>query len=147
MNAPASRPNIPARSGGQVLVDALRIHGARTVYSVPGESFISVLEALYQARDGIKLVITRQEGGAAHMAEAYGKLTGEPGICFVTRGPGATQASIKPPTFILFVNDPALVHFGYRRYLERAIRDAYDFEGTVIRVVYRSRGEGTTPKP
>jgi acetolactate synthase I/II/III large subunit len=83
-----------ARSGGQVLVDALRIHGADTAYCVPGESFLAVIDALYGAKDDIKLIVCRQEGGAAHMAEAHGKLTGKPGICFVTRGPGATNAAI-----------------------------------------------------
>jgi len=63
-------------------------------FGVPGESYLSVLDALYDARDEIKFVICRQEGGAANMAEAYGKMTGRPGICFVTRGPGATNASI-----------------------------------------------------
>jgi acetolactate synthase-1/2/3 large subunit len=82
------------RSGGQILVDALRIHGTDTAYCVPGESFLAVIDAFYGAKDDIKLVVCRQEGGAAHMAEAHGKLTGEPGICFVTRGPGATNASI-----------------------------------------------------
>lgn len=85
----------PAPStGGQILIDALRIHGTRTVFCVPGESFLAVLDALYLVRDEISLVVCRQEGGAAHMAEANGKLTGEPGVCFVTRGPGSTNASI-----------------------------------------------------
>ncbi|MDB5840897.1 MAG: thiamine pyrophosphate-binding protein [Herminiimonas sp.] len=83
-----------ARSGGQILVDALKIHGADTAYCVPGESFLPVLDALYEAREAIRLIVCRQEGGAAQMAEAHGKLTGEPGICFVTRAPGATNASI-----------------------------------------------------
>ncbi|WP_151446176.1 thiamine pyrophosphate-binding protein [Lacisediminimonas profundi] len=82
------------RTGGQVLVDALRNHGVDTAFCVPGESFLAVIDALYGARDDIRLVVGRQEGGVAHMAEAYGKLTGEPGICFVTRGPGATNAAI-----------------------------------------------------
>jgi acetolactate synthase-1/2/3 large subunit len=82
------------RSGGQVLVDQLKIHGVDTAYCVPGESFLAVLDALYGARDDVKLIVCRQEGGAAHMAEAHGKLTGKPGICFVTRGPGATNAAI-----------------------------------------------------
>jgi acetolactate synthase-1/2/3 large subunit len=82
------------RSGGQVLVDALRIHGVDTAYCVPGESFLAVIDALYGAKDDIRLIVCRQEGGAAHMAEAHGKLTGKPGICFVTRGPGATNAAI-----------------------------------------------------
>ncbi|MBB5215126.1 thiamine pyrophosphate-binding protein [Parapusillimonas granuli] len=82
------------RTGGQVLVDALRLHGADTAYCVPGESFLAVLDALYEFRDEFRLIVCRQEGGAAHMAEAHGKLTGRPGICFVTRGPGSTNASI-----------------------------------------------------
>ena len=73
---------------------ALLTHGARTVYCVPGESYLSVLDALYEAREQIRLVVCRQEGGAANMAEAFGKLTGEPGICMVTRGPGASNAAI-----------------------------------------------------
>ncbi|CAN7754504.1 thiamine pyrophosphate-binding protein [Variovorax sp. LjRoot130] len=87
-------PTLPERTGGQILVDALRIHGIDTAYCVPGESFLAVIDALYHAREAIRLIVCRQEGGAAHMAEAHGKLTGEPGICFVTRGPGSTNASI-----------------------------------------------------
>ncbi|MCO6058058.1 thiamine pyrophosphate-binding protein [Pseudomonas sp. MOB-449] len=83
-----------SRSGGQILVDALRINGVERAFCVPGESYLAVLDALYDARDQIDLVVCRQEGGAAYMAEAYGKLTGKPGICFVTRGPGATNASV-----------------------------------------------------
>ena len=82
------------RSGAQILVDALKIHGVDMAFGVPGESFLAVLDSLYDARDQIKFVICRQEGGAANMADAYGKITGRPGICFVTRGPGATNASL-----------------------------------------------------
>jgi acetolactate synthase-1/2/3 large subunit len=82
----------PSRSGGQILVDALKIHGVDTAFGVPGESYLDVLDALHES--GIRFVINRQEGGAAFMADAYGKMTGKPGICFVTRGPGATNASI-----------------------------------------------------
>jgi len=82
----------PSRTGGQILVDALHVHGVDTAFGVPGESYLDVLDALHDSR--IRFVINRQEGGAAFMAEAYGKLTGKPGICFVTRGPGATNASI-----------------------------------------------------
>ncbi|HEX2593899.1 MAG TPA: thiamine pyrophosphate-binding protein [Rhizomicrobium sp.] len=81
-----------ARTGGQALVEALTVHGATHAFCVPGESYLFALDALYDAP--IKLVTCRQEGGAANMAEAFGKLTGKPGICFVTRGPGATNASI-----------------------------------------------------
>ncbi|HUH84429.1 MAG TPA: thiamine pyrophosphate-binding protein, partial [Stellaceae bacterium] len=80
------------RSGAQVLVDQLKIHRADTVFCVPGESYLAVLDALYDA-NSIGLVTCRQEGGAAMMADAYGKLTGKPGLCMVTRGPGASNAS------------------------------------------------------
>src|ERR1041384_817453 len=80
------------RAGGQILVDQLRIHGADLAFCVPGESYLAVLDALWDARDAIRLVTTRVEIGAANMAEAYGKITGRPGICFVTRGPGASHA-------------------------------------------------------
>lgn len=79
------------RTGGQILVDQLRIHGADMAFGVPGESYLAVLDALHDSP--IRYIICRQEGGAAMMAEAYGKLTGRPGICMVTRGPGATNAS------------------------------------------------------
>jgi acetolactate synthase-1/2/3 large subunit len=81
-----------SRSGGQILVDALKIHGVEIAFGVPGESYLDVLDALHDS--SIRFIINRQEGGAAFMAEAYGKITGRPGICFVTRGPGATNASI-----------------------------------------------------
>ena len=86
--------SITLQTGGQLVVSALLTHGARTVYCVPGESYLPVLDALYEARNQIQLVVCRQEGGAANMAEAFGKLTGEPGICMVTRGPGAANAAI-----------------------------------------------------
>ncbi|HXQ51743.1 MAG TPA: thiamine pyrophosphate-binding protein [Stellaceae bacterium] len=82
----------PSRTGAQILIDQLKIHGADTVFCVPGESYLAALDAMYDA-NSIRLVSCRQEGGAAMMAEAYGKLTGRPGICFVTRGPGACNAS------------------------------------------------------
>jgi acetolactate synthase I/II/III large subunit len=79
------------RSGGQVVVDQLVLHGAELCFGVPGESYLAVLDALHDAP--LRLIVARHEGGAANMAEAYGKLTGRPGICLVTRGPGATHAS------------------------------------------------------
>lgn len=81
-----------SRTGGQIVVDALQVHGVDTIFGVPGESYLPVLDALHDSP--IRFIINRQEGGAAFMADAYGKLTGRPGICFVTRGPGATNASI-----------------------------------------------------
>jgi acetolactate synthase-1/2/3 large subunit len=80
------------RTGGRILVDQLRVHGVDTVFCVPGESFLAALDALGDS--GIRLVVCRQEGGAANMADAYGKLTGRPGVVFVTRGPGAANASV-----------------------------------------------------
>jgi acetolactate synthase-1/2/3 large subunit len=80
------------RSGGQILVDTLLHNAVDTVYCVPGESFLPVLDALH-GRDSIRTVVTRHEGAASNMADAYGKLTGRPGIAFVTRGPGATHAA------------------------------------------------------
>ena len=79
------------RSGGEILVDQLVIHGVRHAFCVPGESYLAALDAFYD-RD-IVLTVCRHESGAAIMAEAVGKATGRPGICFVTRGPGATNAS------------------------------------------------------
>lgn len=80
------------RHGGRILADQLKIQGCDRVFLVPGESYLAVLDGLYDVPD-IQPVVCRQEGGAAMMADAYGKLTGRPGICFVTRGPGATNAS------------------------------------------------------
>ncbi|MCE4071221.1 MULTISPECIES: thiamine pyrophosphate-binding protein [Pseudomonas] len=84
--------DLPARNGGQVLVEALLRHAVDTVYCIPGESYLPVLDALHDA-SGIQTIVTRHEGAASSMADAYGKLTGRPGICFVTRGPGATHAA------------------------------------------------------
>ena len=80
------------RHGGQIVIDQLKIHGCERVFFVPGESFLAVLDGLVDVPE-IEPVVCRQEGGAAIMAEAYGKLTGKPGVCMVTRGPGATNAS------------------------------------------------------
>lgn len=79
------------RHGGKILSDHLQALGVERVFSVPGESFLAALDGLYDS--GIPNIVCRQEGGAAMMAEAYGKMTGKPGVCFVTRGPGATNAS------------------------------------------------------
>ena len=84
-------PSTKPRTGGQVLVDQLIVHGVKQLFCVPGESYLAALDALHDAK--VEVTICRQEGGATMMAEAQGKLTGEPGICFVTRGPGATNAS------------------------------------------------------
>ena len=80
------------RTGGQVLVSALERNGVELAFCLPGESFLPVLDALYDSP--IRLVSSRHEQGASNAAEAYGKLTGRPGVCLVTRGPGATQAAV-----------------------------------------------------
>lgn len=80
------------RTGGQILIDSLRDQGAEIAFGVPGESYLNVLDALHDTPD-LRFITCRQEGGAAIMADAYGKMTGKPGICFVTRGPGSTNAS------------------------------------------------------
>src|SRR6202158_823748 len=80
-----------ARTGGEILIDQLAIHGVRQVFCVPGESYLAALDAFHDS--AIKLIVCRHESGATMAAEAVGKTTGRPGICFVTRGPGATNAS------------------------------------------------------
>jgi len=83
-----------ARTGGRILADALVAQGIDHVFSVPGESFLGVLDGLYGVREKLKLVTCRFEAGAVNMAEAYGKLRGRPAAAFVTRGPGACHGSI-----------------------------------------------------
>ncbi|ARE41004.1 Acetolactate synthase large subunit [Rhodovulum sp. P5] len=79
------------RHGGRILADQLVLQGVKRVFSVPGESFLAALDGLYDA--GIPNIVCRHEGGAAMMAEAHGKMTGQPGVLFVTRGPGASNAA------------------------------------------------------
>jgi len=82
------------RTGGRVLIQALENNGIDRIFGVPGESYLEALDALYDGKDRIRYIPCRQEGGASYMAEAYARLSGLPGVCFVTRGPGATNASI-----------------------------------------------------
>src|SRR5712691_12825448 len=88
------KSDLKTRHGGRILADALVAQGAKLAFGVPGESYLPVLDGLYDVRDQLAFIACRQEGGASYMAEAYGKLTGEPGVLLVTRGPGATNASI-----------------------------------------------------
>ncbi|WOK37368.1 thiamine pyrophosphate-binding protein [Sphingomonas sp. C3-2] len=104
---------MPARTGGRILVDQLIAQGCDRIFTVPGESFLAVLDALHDTPQ-IETVICRQEGGVTFMAEADGAMTGRPGIAFVTRGPGATNASIgvhvamqDSTPMILFIGDVA----------------------------------------
>jgi acetolactate synthase-1/2/3 large subunit len=91
--APTADPITP-RLAGHALVEALVAQGVDTCFGVPGESYLAVLDGFHEHRERIRFIACRQEGGAAFMAEAQGKLSGRPGVCFVTRGPGATNASI-----------------------------------------------------
>ena len=99
---------------GHLLVECLLAQGVTHAFGVPGESYLAVLDGFHLHQNAIQFVTCRQEGGAAFMAEAQGKLTGRPGICFVTRAPGATNASIGVHTafqdstpMVLFVGDVA----------------------------------------
>jgi len=119
------------QSGGRILLESLRAHGVKKIFCVPGESYLDALDALHDAND-IRTITCRQEGGAAFMAEAYGKLTGHPGICFVTRGPGACNASIGVHTamqdstpFILLVGQVARDQKGREAFQEVEYRDMF----------------------
>lgn len=119
------------RSGGHLLVECLRAHGVKKIFCVPGESYLDALDGLHGA-DDIRTITCRQEGGAAFMAEAYGKLTGHPGICFVTRGPGACNASIGVHTamqdstpMILLIGQVARDQKGREAFQEVEYRDMF----------------------
>jgi acetolactate synthase-1/2/3 large subunit len=121
-----------ARTGARILVDNLIALGADTGFCVPGESYLQVLDALHDEGGRFRLVTCRQEGGAAFMAEAYGKLTARPGICFVTRGPGATNASIGVHTarqdstpMILFIGQVGRPELGREAFQEVDYRQMF----------------------
>src|SRR5215468_10414878 len=127
---PLMRANDGSRAAAEVLIDQLVIHGARHVFCVPGESYIAALDAMLDRP--IEVTVCRQEGGAAMMAEAVGKLTGRPGICFVTRGPGATNAAAgihiarqDSTPMILFVGQ-----------IERGMRDREAFQELDYRATF-----------
>jgi acetolactate synthase I/II/III large subunit len=118
------------RTGARILVDQLVAHGVDTAFCVPGESYIAVLDALRDAP--IRLIVARHEAGAANMAEAYGKLTGRPGICLVTRAPGATHAATGVYTafqdstpLILLVGQVPFEHRGREAFQELDYADAF----------------------
>ncbi|MFL5021252.1 MAG: thiamine pyrophosphate-binding protein, partial [Microvirga sp.] len=120
----------PSRTGGQILVDQLLIHGVDHIFCVPGESYLAALDALHDA--SINVTVCRQEGGAAMMAEAYGKLTGRPGICFVTRGPGATNAS--PGIHIAKQDSTPMILFVGQ--IERGMREREAFQELDYRAAF-----------
>jgi acetolactate synthase I/II/III large subunit len=127
------RPTPGPRDGGRLLVDQLRAHGIDRVFCVPGESYLPVLDALHDVADDVALTVCRHEANAANMADAYGKLTGRPGVCFVTRGPGATQASVGLHTafqdstpLLLFVGQVSRGHLGREAFQEMDHRRVFD---------------------
>ena len=122
----------PANTAARRLVETLVMNGVDRVFCVPGESYLAVLDALADVRDRIQVIACRHEAGAANMAEAYGKLTGKPGVCMVTRGPGATHASIGVHTahqdstpMILFVGQIALTDRGRGAFQEVDYREVF----------------------
>ncbi|MGO4706272.1 thiamine pyrophosphate-binding protein [Microvirga sp. 2MCAF38] len=119
-----------SRTGGQILVDQLTLHGVDHIFCVPGESYLAALDALHDAK--INVTICRQEGGAAMMAEAHGKLTGRPGICFVTRGPGATNAS--PGIHIAKQDSTPMILFVGQ--IERGMREREAFQELDYRAAF-----------
>ena len=127
-----------SRTGGQILVDQLIAQGVVRATCVPGESYLAVLDALHDA--SIDVLVCRNEGGAAMMAEAEGKLTGRPGICFVTRGPGATNASAgvhiakqDSTPMILFVGQ-----------IDRSMREREAFQELDYRAVFGTMAKWAT---
>jgi acetolactate synthase-1/2/3 large subunit len=120
------------RSGGEVLVAALAQHGVEVIFGVPGESYLGALDALYDRRATMRFIVCRHEAAGAHMGEAYGKLTGRPGVVMVTRGPGATHAAIGVHTakqdstpLVLIVGLPRREHLGREAWQEIDVRTTF----------------------
>src|SRR3954451_1088866 len=126
------------RTAAEVLVDQLIIHGAKHAFCVPGESYLAVLDAFHD-RD-LAITVCRQEGGAAIMAEAVGKATGRPGICFVTRGPGATNAS--PGLHIARQDSTPMILFVGQ--IAREMREREAFQELDYRAVFGSVAKWAT---
>jgi acetolactate synthase I/II/III large subunit len=129
-----------ARSGGHLLADQLVLHGTDVAFCVPGESYLTVLDGLYAHRHRVRLITARHEAGAANMADAYGKLTGRPGVCLVTRGPGAMQAAVGVHTaaqdstpMILLVGQVARAARGREAFQEIDLRAVF---GTLAKDVF-----------
>jgi acetolactate synthase-1/2/3 large subunit len=129
---------VQPRNAAQILVDVLVKNGVDHVFCVPGESYLPVLDALYDSP--ITVTTCRQEGGAAMMADAYGKATGRPGICFVTRGPGATNAAAG---IHISQQDstPVIMFVGQ---IERGFRERDAFQEMDYRAVFGSMTKWTT---
>lgn len=126
------------RHGGKVLVECLEVLGAKHGFGVPGESYLTVLDGMYQS--GMQFVNCRNEGGAGFMAAAYGKLTGQPGLCFVTRGPGATNASIGVHT-AMQDSSPMILFVGQ---IDTATRDREVFQEVDYRAFFGGMAKWAT---
>ena len=120
------------RTGGQLVVDCLRLHGIDVVFAVPGESFIPVLNALHDVPDAVRLVVCRQEGGAAFMAEVYGRLTGKPGVLMVTQAVGASNAVIGVHT-AGYGETPLLLLVGH---IDRALNERLSYQEVDVRRMF-----------
>jgi acetolactate synthase I/II/III large subunit len=132
-----SNPQQP-RLGGHILVDQLVAHGVKHVFCVPGESYLAVLDGLHDAN--IDVTVCRQEGGAAIMADAHGKLTGQPGICMVTRGPGASNA-LAGVHIALQDSTPMILFVGQ---IERGMREREAFQEMDYRAVFGTQAKWVT---
>ncbi len=132
------RANDGSRTGGEILVDQLVAHGVQHVFCVPGESYLAALDAFHDR--SVAITVCRQEGGAAMMAEAVGKRTGQPGICFVTRGPGATNAS--PGIHIARQDSTPMILFVGQ--VARDMREREAFQELDYRAVFGSVAKWTT---
>ncbi|WGI20388.1 thiamine pyrophosphate-dependent enzyme [Amylibacter sp. IMCC11727] len=128
------------RTGGELLVKCLLEQGVDTAFGIPGESYLAVLDALYDVQNQLKLITTRHESGASFAAEAYGKLTGQPGICFVTRGPGATNASIGVHT-AMQNSSPMILFVGQ---IGRDMRDREAFQEVDYRAFFGKMAKWVT---
>src|SRR6202166_4767212 len=126
------------RTAAEVLVDQLHIHGVSHVFFAPGESYLAVLDAFHDA--DLAVTVCRQEGGACMMAEAVGKVTGQPGVCFVTRGPGATNAA--PGIHIARQDSTPLVVFVGQ--VARDMREREAFQELDYRAVFGSMTKWAT---
>lgn len=133
----APSPSAP-RTGGQILVGQLVSHGVKHVFCVPGESFLAVLDALVDVN--IDVTVCRQEGGAAMMADAHGKLTGQPGICMVTRGPGASNA-LAGIHISKQDSTPLIVFVGQ---IERGMREREAFQEMDYRAIFGQAAKWAT---
>ncbi|KDB68119.1 thiamine pyrophosphate-binding protein, partial [Bordetella bronchiseptica] len=127
-----------SRLGGHILVDQLAAHGVKHVFCVPGESYLAVLDGLHDA--SIEVTVCRQEGGAAMMADAHGKLTGEPGICMVTRGPGASNA-LAGVHIAKQDSTPMILFVGQ---IERGMREREAFQEMDYRAVFGTQAKWVT---